>query len=142
MSEKICSKCRLVKPIEQFNFRYKARGIRHGYCKDCGKDLTRSHYKRTKAQYLKRNIASFARRRQIVIEAKQKPCADCGIQYPYYVMDFDHREGETKKFSLYKIHGATTKHILEEIAKCDVVCANCHRQRTHQRRLKRLNENE
>jgi hypothetical protein len=87
---------------------------------------------------LKRNTASFARRRQIVIEAKQKPCADCGIQYPYYVMDFDHREGETKNFSLFKIHGATVKRILEEITKCDVVCANCHRKRTHQRRLKRL----
>lgn len=53
-------------------------------------------------------------------------------------MDFDHREGVVKKFSLYKIGGATAKAILEEIAKCDVVYANCHRERTHRRRLKRL----
>ena len=136
--QKHCSKCKALKPIEEFNFRYKARGIRHGYCKDCGKILTQSHYRRSKSQYLKRNALSFAYRRQIVIQAKQKPCADCGIEYPYYVMDFDHREGENKKLSLYKIGGATEKVILAEIAKCDVVCSNCHRERTHQRRVKKL----
>lgn len=138
--QKNCSKCKLLKPIEEFNFRYKSRGVRHGYCKDCGKLLTRSHYKRAKSRYMKRNAVSLAHRRQIVIQSKQKPCADCGIEYPYYVMDFDHREGEIKKFSLYKIGGATEKVILAEIAKCAVVCSNCHRERTHQRRLSKLKD--
>ena len=128
--QKTCSKCRIIRPLTDFNFRNTAKGIRHSYCKECGKKFTQSHYKRTNDQYLRRNTASFKRRRQLVIEAKQKPCFDCGIEYPYYVMDFDHREGESKKFSLYKISGATINKILTEIAKCDVVCANCHRERT------------
>jgi hypothetical protein len=44
------------------------------------------------------------------------------------------------RFSLYSIHNATKKAILNEIAKCDAVCANCHRERTHQRRTKKLQE--
>jgi hypothetical protein len=54
------------------------------------------------------------------------------------VMDFDHREGEEKCFNLSIAAGQTRlswAKMLAEIAKCDVVCANCHRERTHQRRL-------
>jgi hypothetical protein len=49
-------------------------------------------------------------------------------------MDFDHREGETKLFNLSSawVRGGLSK-IKEEIAKCDVVCANCHRLRTYRR---------
>ena len=71
----------------------------------------------------------------MVLDAKARPCADCGILYPYYVMDFDHRDGATKSFSLHSVHRVTKRAIMQEIAKCDVVCANCHRERTHQRRL-------
>lgn len=78
----------------------------------------------------------------MVVDAKSRPCADCGIQYPYYVMDFDHREGVLKEFSLHSVHGVTKRAILTEIAKCDVVCANCHRERTHRRRLKSVMNND
>lgn len=134
---KVCSKCRTKKELTEFNFRNRAFNKRHSYCKDCGKIFTRNHYRNTKRQYLDRNLRSYASRRELVIKAKLQPCVDCGIQYPYYVMDLDHREGVTKMFSLHKVHNATKKAILQEIAKCDVVCANCHRERTHQRRMKR-----
>ncbi|MDQ3918195.1 MAG: hypothetical protein M3348_06925 [Acidobacteriota bacterium] len=69
----------------------------------------------------------------MIRSAKSRPCADCGIQYPYYVMDFDHRDGATKSFMLSEVARATAKSLLREIDKCDVVCANCHRERTHRR---------
>lgn len=75
------------------------------------------------------------RNRTIVREAKDIPCMDCGIKYPYYVMDLDHRLGVEKGFGL-NLAVSTRKSveaILAEIAKCDVVCANCHRERTHMR---------
>lgn len=64
----------------------------------------------------------------------QSPCKDCGERYPYYVMQFDHVRGE-KKFNLYKAgHDVTAlSTIQEEIEKCDVVCANCHAERTYRR---------
>ncbi|OXR46664.1 hypothetical protein B7C42_01639 [Nocardia cerradoensis] len=70
--------------------------------------------------------------RSIIREAKSKPCADCGVSYPYYVMQFDHL-GD-KKFNIGAIGPtASRKRLLAEIAKCDVVCANCHAERSYQR---------
>jgi hypothetical protein len=62
---------------------------------------------------------------------------DCGKFYPPYVLDFDHREGERKLFNVADWHlqsGRSIAELLAEIAKCDLVCANCHRERTYQRR--------
>lgn len=68
----------------------------------------------------------------LIKEAKSKPCMDCGKTFPPCCMDFDHRPGTIKKFTIgewgYK---GNSKSIEEEIAKCDVVCANCHRIRTY-----------
>jgi hypothetical protein len=98
--QKICSRCKIAKSFEEFNFRHKAKGIGHAYCKECGKVLTQSHYRRNKQQYLDKNLHSFHKRREFVRQMKNQPCADCGINYPYYVMDFDHREDEIKEFGL------------------------------------------
>ena len=59
---------------------------------------------------------------------------DCNVTYPSYVMDFDHVRGE-KKFLLARGHQKTGfNQVIAEMAKCDVVCSNCHRIRTHGRR--------
>lgn len=55
-------------------------------------------------------------------------------------MDFDHREGEHKEYELNRIDRMTTRAILSEIKKCDVVCSNCHRVRTYKRRIKQEEE--
>lgn len=135
-SYKTCSKCQLSKPLSEFNFRYAAAQVRLSYCKECGKVLTRSHYRNNKRQYLDRNVRSYLKRRELVRQLKSHACADCGIEYPYYVMDFDHREGEIKEYELNRIDRMSIKAILREIEKCDVVCSNYHRVRTYNRRHK------
>lgn len=132
-AHKVCSKCQLLKPVDSFNFRSKSAGTRHSYCRDCGSKLTRGHYQRHKQQYLNRNNFAFEKHRKLVRQVKARPCADCGVQYPFYVMDFDHREGSSKSFALNQIQRQTMKAILREIEKCDVVCSNCHRERTYKR---------
>lgn len=74
------------------------------------------------------------KRHDFVREAKSKPCTDCGIQYPYYVMQFDHCRG-TKELQMDVRTVARTglERLTAEIAKCDVVCANCHAERTQNR---------
>ena len=70
------------------------------------------------------------KRKDIISAAKSVPCADCGVQYPTCVMDFDHIKGN----KLFNVGAKTTgsiKVLLAEIAKCEVVCANCHRLRTY-----------
>lgn len=65
---------------------------------------------------------------------KEKPCMDCGGIYDTECMDFDHREGETKAFNVGTARNLSKRRVMEEIAKCDLVCANCHRLRTKTRR--------
>lgn len=72
-----------------------------------------------------------ARNREIMREAKAVPCADCDERYPHYVMDFDHRDPSTKSFAIGGSQTRAETVLRAEIEKCDVVCANCHRERTH-----------
>ena len=65
------------------------------------------------------------------------PCMDCKNSYPYYVMDFDHVRGRKHKNVAELIPTLSKKKIDEEIAKCEVVCSNCHRIRTHERKIKK-----
>jgi len=61
------------------------------------------------------------------------PCLDCKQSFPYYVMDFDHRDPEQKVAAvstLVKTCGPWNR-VEAEIAKCDLVCACCHRLRTY-----------
>lgn len=66
----------------------------------------------------------------LVRKAKEVACADCGVEYPYYVMHFDHVRGEKIANVSRLLRSSTLASVLEEIAKCDVVCANCHAIRT------------
>lgn len=85
---------------------------------------------------------AWAKFTALVREAKNKPCADCGQRFPFYVMEFDHRPEETKHFSLGKRGTRGRQKVLDEIAKCDVVCANCHHIRSYQRIQARNSEAE
>lgn len=60
-------------------------------------------------------------------------CADCGEDYPYWVMDFDHLENKEFSLSAYRRTGKTFEEVKKEIVKCEIVCSNCHRTRTHTR---------
>ncbi len=110
----------------------------------------REWYKANKAKVAEKKNRKRQRLREIVRSAKAVPCADCGCSYPYYVMDLDHI-GEDKTMIVSKLvnFGATAR-LLAEIAKCEVVCANCHRARSwlrmdHSRRdvlEKRMEEGE
>jgi hypothetical protein len=80
------------------------------------------------------NVLGHQAKADYIRKVKATPCADCGIRYPYWVMDLDHRPGTVKLFTVadkYVSYGMAT--VKAEVAKCDVVCANCHRQRTHTR---------
>ena len=77
--------------------------------------------------------------RQKVNDLKKVPCVDCGGTFPHYVMEFDHvPERGIKKMDLPRFGGVGfgSPLFLEELKKCDVVCANCHKIRTHKRRTK------
>lgn len=82
------------------------------------------------------NRAAKARLRALIDDAKRRPCMDCGGVFDTVCMDFDHRPDEAKRFSISEIRYRyiSKSVVLAEIAKCDVVCANCHRVRTYRKR--------
>lgn len=65
-----------------------------------------------------------------------KPCVDCKEVYPYWVMDFDHLRDKKFNIGQFRTTCQSLEVVKAEIAKCDLVCANCHRTRTWSRRLK------
>jgi hypothetical protein len=69
-------------------------------------------------------------------ELKTQPCTDCGQTFPECCMDFDHREGTEKAYNLGSMfaHHYSKELIQVELDKCDLVCSNCHRIRTRDRR--------
>src|SRR5438128_2478928 len=100
----------------------------------------RSHYLTNRAYYLAKAHRSNTKRRnlvrQMLQELKAVPCADCGVQYPSWVMEFDHVRG----VKLFNVGEALLRHpdvVVAEAAKCEIVCSNCHQERTRQRFLAR-----
>jgi len=84
-----------------------------------------------KDKYHTRGRHTKAKRRTKVWAMKDKPCMDCGVKYPPYVMDFDHRDPSQKVGGInWLITNGTWEQVLAEIEKCDLVCSNCHRIRT------------
>src|SRR5437660_4297026 len=131
---KECPNCTRQLPPSEFGTRTNGK-LQH-WCRACHRKYQRSYYQRHKAYYLTLQNERVERNRKLIRDAKNVPCADCGHRYPHYVMDFDHRPGEKKCFRLAAAAGQTRlswEKMAAEIAKCDVVCANCHRERTQQR---------
>jgi len=72
--------------------------------------------------------------KEYVDSLKDAPCTDCGHKWPPVAMDFDHVRGEKiRSVSGLVSGGYKIKLIEEEIAKCELVCACCHRIRTAER---------
>ena len=138
MNLKICSKCGKTKHLQGFYFR--KRGPRAGEyyekCKVCMKLRGRRYYHENRERQLSLALTRRHKYRLLVrnylIKVKARPCRDCNVKYPYYVMDFDHRKRELKILDVARMAAAgwSFDKIRREVEKCDVVCANCHRIRT------------
>lgn len=109
-------------------------------CKICFTIYHRQYYEKNKEKYIAKNRRNKSRQRvrlrKILWSFKQSPCQDCGGSFHPWVMELDHRQDTLKVEAVSNLvgGGCTDEKLLNEIAKCDVVCANCHRMRTYLRR--------
>lgn len=114
---------------------------------DKRKAYAKAHYEANKALYIKRARVHAAKvrkeRQDVVNKAKEEAgCADCGGFFPAVCMDFDHiADDKSDAVSKMVMDGRPWTLIEAEMAKCEVVCANCHRLRTSGR-YARLSEAE
>jgi hypothetical protein len=144
MLEIRCGRCAQTKPVDQFHRstkfgkrssqpRYAARDYRASYCKSCAYAAQLEQKARNPEYYNEYSRRRYRERSEMVDVLKNRPCADCGVQYPPVAMDFDHLGEKTFSIGLMKGKCSMEK-LAAEIAKCEVVCANCHRIRTHARK--------
>lgn len=133
-----CCTCRVTKAASEFYFSNRARGERQKYCKECKTAYNRAWYRKNRdkqmADVQRTNRRRRAEGRALVRRMKDRPCMDCGGRFPPAAMDFDHVRGEkVAAVSALVAQAAVLKRLRDEIAKCDIVCANCHRIRTAKR---------
>lgn len=130
---KLCSGCNQVLPLANFAQRGNTVQSR---CNSCKAKATREWYQANK-EYKRQKSAEYTRK--LVEEArllKDGPCTDCGKRYPWYQMEWDHLPGTEKLYTVSTIPRmvGSRKVLLDEIAKCELVCVLCHTQRTFERR--------
>lgn len=113
------------------------------------REYLRDYYKKNKAKFIERYHADKPRHyersrtrylkiRQYILDVKSAtPCSDCNVAYPACVMDFDHLRDKSFNVSNLR-YWSSLDRVKDEIAKCDVVCANCHRLRTQRRKEESL----
>ena len=131
---KRCYKCKQEKLLECFSKNAHCKDGLSAQCKECHKIMRKEHYEKNKQKILLQVYKKQDEYCEWLDGLKNKPCTDCHISYPHYVMDFDH-VGNDKEFSVSHARRGNwgREKILKEISKCELVCANCHRERTHKR---------
>ena len=130
---KRCGSCELTKPLSEFH----RRGPGHQtWCKACRRTYDRDYHRRTRPIRLAQKRLQHRRISEWYRELKSStPCADCGRTFHHAAMSWDHLPGHVKVddvSSLVSRHNRSL--ILAEIAKCELVCANCHAVRSYERR--------
>lgn len=120
---KICRTCGLELPYSAF---YKNKSTKDGHLSWC---------KKCTVQRYRKGVAERARRdREYMQRIKvERGWVDCGYNANPVALDFDHLPGTEKRYRLAVMYGMRRELIDAEIAKCEVVCANCHRIRTNDR---------
>lgn len=96
------------------------------------KQAQREWYERNRIKVVEASRKQKAKNKAWLRKLKEQPCFDCGVEYPYYVTDYHHLDPTLKTMSVGRaLVTIGRKKVEEEIAKCILLCANCHREREH-----------
>lgn len=121
---------------EEFALKNASTGSRHSQCKECCRRRSKDHYAANHAAYIERNRrnrpAQRMRNASIVLEyLSTHPCVQCGERDPV-VLEFNHVDPHTKVGNVAELarSGCSRQRLHDEIAKCEVMCANCHQRFT------------
>lgn len=166
---KICKGCKESLSIDNFGWSNKKQSILMARCKKChankqkayqkqnykkikqyqkqytetNKEIIskqrKDHYQNNKEKIAKKQKDLYAKNKEKIDNFKRVPCADCGNIFPTVCMDFDHVRGR-KLYNIANMKSQRWELVEAEIAKCDVICSNCHRIRTHNRLTKKSTE--
>ena len=92
---------------------YKKGNRLQSYCKSCNNKIFQARWKQRKLD---------------AIEYKGGKCQSCGYSKYYGALEFHHRDPSQKEFVWQKMRLVSKDKLTEELDKCDLLCANCHRE--------------
>lgn len=131
---KKCTFCKEIKDLSQFHKNKSKKDGHNNVCKTCRKEYHKKWYEQGKRDYVVNRNAKHRLRNKTWLYnyLLEHPCVDCGEDDPV-VLEFDHLKDKIDNVGKMAADGVSLKKLREEIAKCQVVCANCHKRRTAMR---------
>ena len=129
MSTKICCRCNQEITLDNFLWKNKEKNIKHSYCKICYKQIRKKSYENNKKYYIEKNQRLRKRNLEWYKNYKNNlKCEKCGESH-IACLDFHHKNEieKTIEVSLMPRGCFSIERIKEEIEKCVILCANCHR---------------
>lgn len=118
---KVCTQCLIDKPLSEFYHKgKKSDGRLMTECKPCFNSRMMERYE-TKVQQL--------------LLLKGGSCVKCGYNKCIAALEFHHRDPTQKEFQISKRWSMTDEAVKKEIDKCDLLCANCHREVHYEMRV-------
>lgn len=120
--EKRCTKCGEMKPCAEFSPGRTRDGLQ-SWCKRC----KREHGRDANRDRMRGYVSPQRRRNQAIVdEHKRRIGCRCGERDPI-ALDLHHRDPDEKTATVAALMNGATALLIAEVAKCDVICANCHR---------------
>lgn len=118
ITEKICTKCKILKPIDEYYFKNKTHTCRQAECKTCFNTRITKQFKDLKSE---------------CVNYKGGCCERCGYNRYQGALEFHHQDPKEKDFAISNATSRKlTDKIKKELDKCILVCANCHREIHHE----------
>lgn len=143
MGSQRCALCAEVKPLDAF---HRMGTGRQRYCKPCRRDWDAAYWVRRRVFRISQQRDRRRELREWISGIKSAaPCTDCRRLFHPAAMTYDHLPGHEKVGDISSlIAGGYRSVLITEMAKCEIVCANCHAIRTFRRweaaRLARASE--
>jgi len=114
---KRCSTCKEWKSLDMYAKKTEAKDGKQGHCRGCA------------------NIKRTALYKKVGLMKLEAGCAHCGYNAHSHALQYDHLDPNTKTGAVSRLISDMKcwSSIEKEMAKCQVLCANCHAVKTHPR---------
>lgn len=127
---KICSKCKIEKPLTSYSKNKSRKDGVQTFCKECNKSFCANKYATCnlhRKRILDNNNRMYKANSQFVRRVKRLyGCYFCGEKEPVS-LDFHHLDPREKDKNIHSLYKYSRSALKRELRKCMLVCSNCHR---------------
>ena len=138
MKTKKCNRCHIIKDISQFSINKGRYDGLQSFCRECNSKYLKEHYKKNKKYYINKAAKLKDKTRRFVQNIKnESECKLCKENHPACLV-FHHNDPNKKDIDVSRtvVSCWSTKRIKQEIKKCTILCANCHRKLHYEEKTK------